>query len=202
MLRGALLTVLLMSAVADAGAQERDRPAIERPKIDSRAPITDSRLPIADGRSPMADGRSPTADEPPPSAYDRARQDGGQTPDTQSIVGQFLKTVLALGLVIAIIWVVFKFGAARLLPGSTGPKSGRLIRVVERVFVDQKSTLLVVDVGSDRMLLGIAEGSIRVLKELGAASPNVDTTRSPAGFRAVLEAITPKKSSEDDDGRS
>jgi flagellar biosynthetic protein FliO len=189
MLRGALLTLLLASAVVDAGAQERApaSPLSEKETVDK--PLI---------RSPSA----PTAEEPPPSAYDRVRQDGGQTPDTTSIVGQFLKTVVALAFVIAIIWVVFKFGAARLLPGATGPRSGRLVRVVERIFVDQKTSLVVVDVGTERMLLGVAEGNIRLLKELGAAAPIVDTTRSPAGFRTVLDAITPKKSSEDDNGPS
>lgn len=197
MLRGALLVMML--AAGAASAQER------APNADGRGPNAEGRAQSADGRGPSAENRVPVGailDEPPPSAYDRSRQDGGQAPETQSLVGQFVKTVIALGLVIAIIWVVFRYGAARLLPGAIGPRSGRLVRIVERVLVDQKSSLLIVDVGSERMLLGVAEGGISVLKDLGAAAPSVDTTRSPAGFKAVLEAISPKKSNEDDHGGS
>ncbi len=234
MLRGALLGVLLVSAVTDAGAQERAPRAESRgssaesrlpsaesrePSAESRSPITDSRLPIADSRTPNAEGREPRADgrlqsadnreperlapldEPPPSAYDRARKDGGELPETSSLVGQLLKTMLALAFVCGIIWVIFKFGAARLLPGATGPRDGRLVRVVERVLVDQKSSLLIIDVGPDRMLLGCAEGGINLITKLGASQPPTDTTRGgPPGFRAVLDAFSPKKSSEDDNG--
>ncbi len=229
MLRGALLGVLLVSAVTDAGAQERATRAESRgssaesrlPSAESREPSAESRLPITDRRTPNAEGREPRAnsrlpsadnrepaaerlaplDEPPPSAYDRARKDGGELPETSSLVGQLLKTMLALAFVCGIIWVIFKFGAARLLPGATGPRDGRLVRVVERVLVDQKSSLLIIDVGPDRMLLGCAEGGINLITKLGASQPPTDTTRGgPPGFRAVLDAFSPKKSSEDDNG--
>jgi flagellar biogenesis protein FliO len=111
--------------------------------------------------------------------------------------------MFALAVVIAIIWVIFKLGAARLLPGAMGPRDGRIVRIIERVLVDQKNSLLVIDVGPDRMLLGVTEGGINVLTKLGASQPPSDTTRGgPAGFRAVLDAISPKKPSEDDNGGS
>ncbi|MEZ0312174.1 MAG: FliO/MopB family protein [Myxococcota bacterium] len=196
MSRGVLLAVLLVSAVADAGAQERPpgSPLTEKEAVDK---------PLIDSRSPMADHRLTAAEEPPPSAYDRARQDNGEPPDTPSLVGQLVKTMFALSIVIAIIWVVFKFGAARLLPGAMGPRDGRIVRIIERILVDQKNSLLVIDVGPDRMLLGVTEGGINVLQKLGASQPPSDTTRGgPAGFRAVLEAISPKKPSEDDHGET
>ena len=210
MLRGALLAMLLVSAVAEAGAQERatgsplhEKDGVDKPLIDGRSPTSDVRSPTSDVRSPTADHRLPTADEPPPSAYDRARQDAGEPADTPSLVGQLIKTMFALGIVIAIIWVVFKFGAARLLPGAMGPRDGRIVRVIERVLVDQKNSLLVIDAGAERMLLGVTEGGISVLQKLGASQPPSDTTRGgPAGFRAVLDAISPKKPSEDDHGET
>ena len=210
MTRGALLAVLLVSAVADAGAQERapgsplvEKEAVDKPLIDTRPALIENRSPSTDGRTPMGDSRLATAEEPPPSAYDRARQDNGEPPDTPSLVGQLIKTMFALAVVIAIIWVVFKYGAARLLPGAMGPRDGRIVRIIERVLVDQKNSLLVIDVGAERMLLGVTEGGINVLQKLGASQTPSDTTRGgPPGFRAVLDAISPKKPSGDDHGET
>lgn len=193
MLRGALLGLLLVSAVTDASAQDRapTTPLQEREAVDK---------PLIDGKQPVRPNPA-VADEPPPSAYDRARQDGGQTPDQTSLVGQLVKTMVALAFVCGIIWVIFKFGAARLLPGAMGPRDGRIVRVVERVMVDQKSSILIVDVGPDRMMLGCAEGGISLITKLGASQPATDTTRGgPPGFRAVLDAFSPKKNAEDDNG--
>ncbi len=189
MLRGALLALMLVSASAGAWAQER-APGTSQASERTAGPTAPPRVERA------------LEDTPPPSAYDRAREDLGQAPDTQSLVGQLLKTMFALGIVIAIIWVVFRFGAARLLPGAMGPRDGRIVRIIERVLVDQKNSLLVIDVGADRVLLGVTEGGINVLSKLGASQPVAPGDGKPSGFRAVLDAISPKKPSEDDNGGS
>lgn len=204
---GALLAVLLAGTapVTDVRA-----PGSALAEPGDRSPTTNYRTPTTDDRSPTTEGRQPSADEPPPSAYDKAREHDGQAPETQSLVGQFIKTLVALAMVIAIIWVIFRFGAARLLPGlfaTTAGSGGRILRVVERVALDQRSSLVIVDAGNERLLLGVAPSQVTFIAHLDKAATAEPTQPrgSPVGFRSVLEGLSPKKPadsktpSEDDD---
>ncbi|MBC7792095.1 MAG: flagellar biosynthetic protein FliO [Clostridia bacterium] len=99
--------------------------------------------------------------------------------------------MVALGIVLGIIYILAKVGVARFIPGGMATRSGKLVRVVERVAVDQKNSLVVVEVGSERLLLSAGERGVKMLAQLGP-----DQTKGPpqgqgegtASFKTVLGA--------------
>lgn len=99
--------------------------------------------------------------------------------DTSALIGQFVKTMVALGLVIGLIYLLAKVGVARFIPGGVAARSGKTVRVVERVAVDQKNSLVLVEVGAERLLLGSGDQGLRLITHVGADG-------APS-FKAVLD---------------
>ncbi len=73
-----------------------------------------------------------------------------------------LRTVLALGLVIVL--MVGAMYAVRSLSGRIGPRGGRApIRVLARSFLGQKSSIAIVEVGTEVLVLGISVNAVNLL---------------------------------------
>lgn len=120
--------------------------------------------------------------EPPPSAYDRARAEKGEAPETESMGGQLIRTVLALAGVVGLIYLLFKIGLGRLLQGGA-IRPGRTVKVLERVPVDARHALVVVELPSgERLLLGSSEHGMSVLTRLESTAP-----AAPSSFQQVLD---------------
>ena len=75
-----------------------------------------------------------------------------------------LRMLIFLGLILLLIYVVLRKGLP-LLMQAQGLRN-RTVKILERVPVDQKRSLLVVEVQERVYLLGSAEGQINVLMEL------------------------------------
>ena len=82
---------------------------------------------------------------------------------TEPLLGQLIQTALALLAVCLLAYLVIRLGLMRLLGASKG--EGR-IRVIERLSLEPKRSLLLVEVEGRVFLLGITEGSMALLKEL------------------------------------
>lgn len=87
------------------------------------------------------------------------------TPDDINFGALFLRMLIFLGLTILLIVFLLKKVLPLLVPG-TQRLSTKTIRVLERVPIDQRKSLLIVEVQEKTYLLGSAEGQINVLMEL------------------------------------
>jgi flagellar protein FliO/FliZ len=176
--------------------------ALAEPPKNGLAPHAAENVPAvphpADEPAPIIDTNSPEA---PPSTYDRTRAVDGTLPEVpESLVGQLFKTVFALAAVCGFIYLLFRWGPARLLLQVKTGRGGKFVRIVERVPVDQRSSLLVIDVSGERLLISSGEGGMRVLTRMDPAGSVVDVPLSQPSkpFRSFIDIVRPKPSSEDD----
>lgn len=108
-------------------------------------------------------------------------------PEDMNFGALAFRMFLYLGLVIVLIYFVLprvlRFFVR--LPA----RHNRPVRILERVPVDQKRSLLVVEVQEKVYLFGSAEGQINVLMELDRDKMNIqDTaTKKSGGFEEVLQ---------------
>ncbi len=114
------------------------------------------------------------ASEPPPSSYDLAQRAEGSSPaEGRTLLGQIWRTLLSLLLVVAIIYGLGRLALWRL--GRGRAPGGPGLRVVERLALDNRHSLFVVEVsGKQRYLLGTGSDKgvslIAVLDGAGATS--------------------------------
>jgi flagellar protein FliO/FliZ len=87
------------------------------------------------------------------------------TPDDINFGALFLRMLVFLGLTVLLIVFILKKVLPLLVPGAQ-KFSTKTIRVLERVPIDQRKSLLVVEVQEKTYLLGSAEGQINILMEL------------------------------------
>ncbi len=108
------------------------------------------------------------ANRPPPSKYDltQPQTDAPPLTEEQSLLVQLGRTVLSLGLVVALIYLIAKLIVPRLGSLRTGSRTGQL-ELLERVQLDPKHAIFLVQIGEkNRVLLGGGDGSLRFLTHL------------------------------------
>ncbi len=94
-----------------------------------------------------------------------------------------VQTLLALGGVCVLAWVVLRWASRRGL----GVGRGQRIKVVERVPLDARRALFLVEVGGKMLLVATGDGAPTLLTELDPA--DVPTPEKPASFADVLKRI-------------
>ncbi|MBR6079956.1 MAG: flagellar biosynthetic protein FliO [Treponema sp.] len=111
----------------------------------------------------------------------------------------FLRMILVLAIVLAIIWIIFK-----LLQKSTGGKSSedKFLRKVSSITVSPGKSVQVVTLVDRAFLIGVADNSVNLLTEITDpelisamnlyADRNVGSSK-PKNFSEVLEIFMPKK---------
>jgi flagellar biosynthetic protein FliO len=77
----------------------------------------------------------------------------------------FLRMIIFLGLTVLLIVVLLKKVLPLVVPGAQHHRT-KTLRVLERVPIDQRKSLLVVEIQEKVYLLGSAEGQINILMEL------------------------------------
>lgn len=112
----------------------------------------------------------------------------------------FLRMILVLAIVVAIIWIIFK-----LLQKSTGGSSSRddkFLRKVSSISVSPGKSVQVITLVDRAFLIGVADGSVSLLCEIedpeliSAMNLYADknsTSSKPKNFGEVLEIFMPKK---------
>jgi flagellar biogenesis protein FliO len=93
-----------------------------------------------------------------------------------------VRTIVVLGLVLALVYLTLNVGLRRLL-GVKGATSAGLVTVLERVPLDQKRALFVIEAAGEVLLVGGAEGSLTLISKLDAAE--VARLREAAGSPPV-----------------
>lgn len=87
-----------------------------------------------------------------------------QPPPELNFGMMFLRMLIFLGLVLVLIYFVLRKGLPLLM--QTQGFRNKTIKIMERVPIDQKRSLLVVEIQGKVYLLGSAEGQINLLMEL------------------------------------
>jgi flagellar biogenesis protein FliO len=132
--------------------------------------------------------------EPPPSAWDlrQRERDAGEPPEEEGRQGgiswgeQLAKTVLALLIVVGLIYFLFRVGLAKFV-GMAAIKGGKSMKVLERVQLDARHALLIVELdGERRFLLGTGEQGIQMLARLDRDQPLSPDTQ--ASFQDAMKA--------------
>ncbi|MBU3694082.1 MAG: flagellar biosynthetic protein FliO [Rhodocyclaceae bacterium] len=98
-----------------------------------------------------------------------------------------LQTLLSLGLVVALLlgslWLLRRFRI-----GQSGP--GSLLKVVASTAVGPRENVVVVELGEEWLVLGVAPGQVRLLHTCPRASVASTDTTAPAAFAArLLESL-------------
>ncbi len=119
-----------------------------------------------------------------------------QTPEDINFAALFLRMLVFLGLTVLLIFFLLKKVLPVLLPGAQR-YSTKTIRVLERVPIDQRKSLLVVEVQEKVYLLGSAEGQINILMELDREKILSQETNVPkqSSFSEILKKTLSKQKS-------
>jgi flagellar protein FliO/FliZ len=111
-------------------------------------------------------------------------------PALPSYGGLLLKTIVALIVVIALAWIFLRWGLRRLIPGSRPSPD---MRVLARMPVDGRRSLLVVEAYGHYLLLGVTEGGVTLLKELTAEEiAAAERKRAAAPSKSFAEVLREK----------
>jgi flagellar protein FliO/FliZ len=102
------------------------------------------------------------------------------------------QTLLALAAVCLIAILALRYGLRRL--SVFGGREGGRIKVVERVAMDARRSLYLVDVGGRLLLLGAGDGPMTLLAEIDAASLPPVPERRRLAFRDILSRAAGGKS--------
>lgn len=101
------------------------------------------------------------------------------------------RMLIFLGIVLVLIYVILKKGLPLLINPSLFRSSS--VKILERIPVDQKRSLLVVDIQGKVYLLGSAEGQINILMELDAGKMKPVSADGNSKFDNVLTRLLMKK---------
>lgn len=100
----------------------------------------------------------------------------------------FWETVKMIAILIIILTgavYLIRFGATKLQPGAA--PAGTHIQIIDRMMFTQKSGVILIKTAKEYYLLGVAEHSISLLKELDQTDLDFSTsTHQPDDFRKIL----------------
>jgi flagellar biogenesis protein FliO len=144
--------------------------------IDNLVPEADRAAAQAPATAGAAVPDTPPAalDEPPwpHKEWPREARAGAPPPlGISDVVAPILKTFLMLAVVLAIAYLTLHKGLGKLVERQT---AGKRVKVVERIGLDQKRTLYLVDVDGQQMLLGASDHGLTHLKDVTAPPANPD----------------------------
>ncbi len=144
----------------------------------------------AEGPSPAAEAAElDEAPAPEPDFYGKDL-DADELPSTgmAAAVGVFLKTLLALGFILLLAYLTLSKGVGKLVARS---QQGKDIKVVERIGLDQRKSLFLVEVDGRRLLIGTSDNGMTTLADLSQGSgsrPFADVMQhTPATTSATVE---------------
>ena len=180
-------------------------PAIAQKADAIRPTPTDTSMVPATDIEPRLD--MDAVQKPPPSAWDLHQQEREKNPELGEEEGrqdgiswgeQLAKTVVALLIVVGIIYLLFRVGLAKFI-GMAAIKGGKSMKVVERVQLDARHALLIVELdGERRFLFGTGEQGIQLLARLDRDEPI--TTETQASFQDAMQAANVAGSGGDSEG--
>lgn len=88
-------------------------------------------------------------------------------PEPESMVGTLFRTFLVLGVIVGLIYITLNFGLRKMM-GVRGVSLGKasLVKVVERIPLDPKRTLFVIEAAGEYLLVGGADTNLNLIAKL------------------------------------
>ncbi len=133
------------------------------------APAQPSLLPV-DEAARLAEPEIPRSEPPELAAEDF------------SLGWTLVRTLVVLAMVVALAYLTLNVGLRRLL-GIRAPVGTSVVTVLERVSLDQKRSLFVVEAGGEVLLIGGGDAALSLITKLDRAQ--VDKLRAPPATSAV-----------------
>ncbi len=191
MLPQSALAILVVGAVAALVA-----PAVARAEggrvVDAEAvaassgTATGSATAAPSGAASDAPGPAPSA----PPAFDV--DDSGSSLTTTDVVQPMVKTLVALSIVLLLAWLTLHKGMGRLVERA---QAGKRMRVVERVALDARRSLFLVEVDGRTLVVGGGD-LVRIdVPEATGNGGSADGIARAAAFEKVLASSQPRPSS-------
>ena len=119
-----------------------------------------------------------------PTPFDPARYDGA---GGASLFWMLAQTLLALALVCGLAVVLFRWLLPRLQNLSS--PSGGMVRVVDRVGIEPRKSLLIVEVAGRWLLISTSEAGVHLISELDAAAAE-EAASERERLRPSLKSVT------------
>jgi flagellar protein FliO/FliZ len=91
---------------------------------------------------------------------------GSEMDEARSLGTSALQMLAALGMVLALVYIVLNFGLRRLMGARAFPSGRAVLNVVERLQVDSKHSVLVVKAAGEYLLLGATESGVSLISKL------------------------------------
>ncbi len=189
------VAVALAGLVAPARADEEPAPAAPAP-----APAPAAAEAPAPAAPPAAAPPAPAAPPGTGAAVKKpADPSGVATPRVEppkafaddgaaSLLWQLLRTAVALGIVCAIAYFGLKLFGARLAARG----AGTVVKVVDQGRLDAKTTLYLVEVAGQYILVGVGDGGVQALTPVALDADRIRAALGQRGarpFASVLEAL-------------
>jgi len=96
------------------------------------------------------------------------------------LLGQLVKMILMLGVVVGLAYLTLNKGLGKLVERQN---LGKRVKVVERVALDAKRSLFLVDLDGKQMLLGAGEGGVVFIRDVDPASATAAKVPPPKAAR-------------------
>lgn len=111
---------------------------------------------------------------------------GGRAPGpSESLLGALLRMLLVLALVLALVYLTLNFGLRRLM--RVGARAQALVQVHERIPLEPKKSLYLVEAAGEYLLLGAGEGQVSLLTRI-----DPEKAREWLARRAALSQSGPR----------
>jgi flagellar biogenesis protein FliO len=179
-----ILPFLVVAALAPAALAQDDAPAPVVSGPEEMPSASDIEAALA-GDAPVADPMRP----PPMELSDeKLRELPPPSIGAKELLGPLAKTMLMLCVVLGIVYLTLHKGLGKLLERQS---LGKRMKVVERVALDTKRTLYLVDVDGKQMVLAAGEGGVVVIKHM---EPDASAPSPRATFAEVLNKPAPPTS--------
>jgi flagellar biogenesis protein FliO len=107
-----------------------------------------------------------------PTEKDGLRPPMGPPLNVSDLIWPMLKTFLMLGVVLAIAYLTLHKGLGKLVERQT---AGKRVKVVERIGLDQRRSLYLIDIDGQQMLLGASDHGVVHLRDVASKSPTPPT---------------------------
>ena len=96
-----------------------------------------------------------------------------------------VKMVISLGVVLAIIWGLYRL-AKKNLPIAQGSGKGKMIHVLESQYLGMKKTITMVQIPGAILVLGVSSDKVNLLSQIDDPAIIKNLTTNTANHRSVL----------------
>jgi flagellar biogenesis protein FliO len=163
-------------AAKAAPAEAKDAPAKVEPLKAEPAKVEPPKVDVAPAPAKVDAKPSPFDG---PLAGDRKELELQKDDEELSLGWVLLRTMVVLGIVVALAYLTLNVGMRKLLGIRTTGGARGLVEVLERIPLDQKRVLFVIRAGEELLLVGGSDVSLNLITKLDSASVDKLKTENP-----------------------